>query len=137
MAYVDFISDLHNSTKRDYVKRVLEHPKAESPSGYEIRKDYWDGERRYGYGGYNTMAGGVLSPENCRPLQVEERGSSIGRWLRKGSLLYEFNSGHPGAKVAGLDISTYAVENAKEEVRKNIKSEMQRIFHTKTNHSTL
>ena len=35
----------------------------------------------------------------------------------KGFLLYEFTQVVPGVKVAGLDISAYAIENAKEEVR--------------------
>ena len=53
MQEIDFITQLHTSTKRDYVQRVVEHDKAECATvakqwGY----DYWDGERQYGYGGY-------------------------------------------------------------------------------------
>ena len=35
----------------------------------------------------------------------------------KAFLLYEFTQVVPGAKVVGLDLSSYAIENAKEEVR--------------------
>ena len=35
----------------------------------------------------------------------------------KGYLLYEFTQAVPGVEVAGLDISEYAIENAKEEVK--------------------
>ena len=30
MAYIDFISQVHKSTKRDYLKRVNDYPKAEA-----------------------------------------------------------------------------------------------------------
>ena len=53
MAYLDFLSSLHKATKRDYIGRVNEYPKAEAikkakPYGF----DYWDGDRKFGYGGY-------------------------------------------------------------------------------------
>ena len=53
MAYVDFVGRLHTATKRDYVQRVVEHDKAECAEvAIRFGEDYWDGERRYGYGGY-------------------------------------------------------------------------------------
>jgi protein-L-isoaspartate(D-aspartate) O-methyltransferase len=35
----------------------------------------------------------------------------------KGFLLHEFTTLLPGVEVAGIDISQYAIENAKEEVK--------------------
>ena len=53
MAYVDFISKLSKATKRDYVQRVVENDKAECAIvAKQYGKDYWDGDRKYGYGGY-------------------------------------------------------------------------------------
>jgi hypothetical protein len=53
MAYVDFINKLHKSTKRDYLKRVTDHDKAAvAEIACRFDKDYWDGERHLGYGGY-------------------------------------------------------------------------------------
>ncbi|MBO6837981.1 MAG: SAM-dependent methyltransferase, partial [Alphaproteobacteria bacterium] len=50
---IDFVSALHNSTKRDYVQRVVEFDKAECATvAKQFGRDYWDGERQYGYGGY-------------------------------------------------------------------------------------
>ncbi len=60
MPYVDFISAVHKSTKRDYLGRVNdpEYPKAKAA---ELAKkwgyDYWDGDRRINYGGYRYMPG--------------------------------------------------------------------------------
>ena len=54
MAYVDFIMKLHKSSKRNYVERVVSYDKAECAEvAIQYGKDYWDGERQYGYGGYN------------------------------------------------------------------------------------
>ena len=53
MAYVDFTMKLHAGTKRDYVERVVKHDKAEyAEVATQYGKDYWDGDRKYGYGGY-------------------------------------------------------------------------------------
>ena len=53
MAYVDFLTPIHTATKRDYVGRVTEFPKAEAAkTAKQWGYDYWDGDRHYGYGGY-------------------------------------------------------------------------------------
>ena len=54
MAYVDFVGRLHTATTRDYIQRVVQHDKAECAEvAGRFEKDYWDGERRYGFGGYH------------------------------------------------------------------------------------
>src|SRR6058998_3062377 len=53
MAHLDFISRIHKSTKRDYVQRVVEFDKAACAQiSKQFGKDYFDGDRQYGYGGY-------------------------------------------------------------------------------------
>ena len=53
MAVINFLQEMHSNTKRDYIKRVVEHNKAEcSKIAKKFDYDYWDGERKYGYGGY-------------------------------------------------------------------------------------
>ena len=53
MACVDFLGQLHNRTKRDYVARVVQYDKAACAEvAKKYGQDYWDGERQYGYGGY-------------------------------------------------------------------------------------
>jgi protein-L-isoaspartate(D-aspartate) O-methyltransferase len=52
MPYTDFISVLHKKTTRDYLGRVNEFPKAEAAKlARQFGKDYWDGDRKVGYGG--------------------------------------------------------------------------------------
>lgn len=119
MAHVDFLAALHKSTKRDYLFRVLQHDKAECARvAKSFGKDYWDGDRRYGYGGYHydgrwkPVAEALIAHYG---LKSGDRVLDIG--CGKGFLLYEMKLALPGLDVAGLDISEYALQNAKEEVK--------------------
>jgi len=123
MAYIDFLSPLHKSTKRDYLARMNEYPKA---SAIEIAKqygyDYWDGDRKLGYGGYKYDGRWKVVAENMIKhygLQPGDKLLDVG--CGKAFLLYEFKQIIPELEVAGIDISEYAIENAKEEVKPFIK----------------
>ena len=54
MSHIDFIQNIHTKTKRDYVgERVLGQDKgACAKVAKQYDKNYWDGDRKYGYGGY-------------------------------------------------------------------------------------
>ncbi len=119
MAYVDFISPLHKSTTRDYQARVSKHDKAQCAEvALKFGRDYWDGDRKYGYGGFrydgrwrpvaDQMVQHYRLPDDARILDVG---------CGKAFLLYELTQALPDAQVAGIDISQYGVENAKEEVK--------------------
>lgn len=123
MAYVDFVMKLHKQTKRDYVERVLQHDKAACAEvALQFGKDYWDGDRKYGYGGYRydgrwrPVAEAMV---NFYQLKPGDKILDVG--CGKGFLLYEFTQALPGVEVAGIDISQYAIENAKEEVKPFLK----------------
>ncbi len=119
MAYVDFIGRLHTATKRDYLERVTAHDKAECAEvAGKFDRDYWDGDRRFGFGGYNYDGRWLKVAE----AMAEHYGLKPGARILdvgcgKGFLLYEFTRVIEGADVQGIDISTYALEHAKEEVR--------------------
>lgn len=119
MAYLDFISQVHNKTKRDYVQRVVEHDKAECAEvAIQYGKDYWDGDRKYGFGGYHydgrwrAVAESIVKHYGIKPgARILDVGCG------KGFLLYEFTQIVPEVEVTGIDISRYALENAKEEIK--------------------
>jgi ubiquinone/menaquinone biosynthesis C-methylase UbiE len=119
MAYVDFITRIHTATKRDYLKRVMDHDKAVSSEiACQFGKDYWDGERHLGYGGYRydgrwrSVAEGMAKHYQLKP---GDRVLDVG--CGKAFLLYDFTQALPGIEVAGIDVSQYAIENAKQEVK--------------------
>jgi len=122
MAYIDFLSALHKSTARDYLARVNDpdFPKARAA---ELAKkfdfDYWDGDRRINYGGYKYMAG--RWEKVARPM-IEHYGLKPGDKVLdvgcgKGFLLHDFIKVLPGIEVTGIDVSSYAIANSKEDVR--------------------
>jgi protein-L-isoaspartate(D-aspartate) O-methyltransferase len=119
MAYIDFIGKLHTSTKRNYVQRVVDHDKAECAEvAIQYGKEYWDGDRRYGYGGMRYDGRWRPVAEEIAKhygLKAGDRILDVG--CGKGYLLYEFTQAVPGVTVAGLDISAYGIEDAKDEVR--------------------
>ncbi len=122
MALVEFVTPLHTRTARDYLGRVNAYDKAESAMvAKQWGRDYWDGERRYGYGGYRYDGRWLPVAKAMAEhygLKAGDRVLDVG--CGKGFLLYEFTRAVPGIEIAGLDISTYALENAKEEVRPNL-----------------
>ncbi len=119
MPYVDFISVLHKRTKRDYLARVNEFPKAEAAKlARQFGKDYWDGDRKVGYGGMRYDGRWrVVAEAMARHYGIQPGHRILDVGCGKGFLLYDFTQVVPGVEVVGLDVSSYAIENAKEEVR--------------------
>lgn len=122
MAYIDFVSELHKSTKRDYIGRVVSDNKAEcAVVAKRYGYDYWDGDRKYGYGGYHydgrwkSVAERIVRHYNLKPGQ-----SVLDVGCGKAYLLYEISKLVPNLIVKGIDISQYALQNAKEEIKDNL-----------------
>ncbi len=121
MAYIDFISRIHKSTKRNYLEeRVIHCDKAQCARiAKKFGVEYWDGERKYGYGGYRYDGRWrALAEDLARHYLIKEGDRVLDVGCGKGYLLYEFTQAVPGVEVAGLDISTYAISHAKEEIKR-------------------
>lgn len=115
---VEIITPLHTRTARDYVRRMVDEKVHCSTVAREYGADYWDGDRRYGYGGYRydgrwkPVAQRLVEmcglPENARILDVG---------CGKAHLLYELKRLLPEGQVAGFDISAYGIEHSMDEIR--------------------
>ncbi|MFZ5354281.1 MAG: class I SAM-dependent methyltransferase [Bacillota bacterium] len=119
MPYIDFITKLHKRTIRDYIGRVVSDDKAEcAVIAKKFGKDYWDGDRKYGYGGYKYDGRWrVVAEEMVQHYDLKPGNRVLDIGCGKGFLLYELMQVVPGLEVFGLDISEYAIENSKEEIR--------------------
>ncbi len=84
----------------------------------EYEFDYWDGDRRYGYGGYKydgrwkVVAEQLIGIYNLKP---KARILDVG--CGKGHLLYEFKQLLPDAEICGFDISRHGITDAHEAIR--------------------
>tara|TARA_B100001057_G_C22866157_1_gene956557 strand:- start:5346 stop:6017 length:672 start_codon:yes stop_codon:yes gene_type:complete len=125
MRKIDLLSSLHNKTKRDYLARVndKDFPKYKAA---EIAKkwdyDYWDGDRRINYGGYKYMPGrwADVAKKFISTYNLTNNSKILDIGCGKGFLLYEISLLLPGINIYGIDISDYAILNAKEEIKENL-----------------
>lgn len=119
MAYIDFIQKIHGGTKRNYLQRVTDFDKAATATiSKQFGRDYFDGDRQYGYGGYRYDGRWVQLARDLAAhygLKAGDRVLDVG--CAKGFLAYDFTQVVPGLEVAGVDVSAYAIEHAKEEVK--------------------
>ena len=51
------VTSLHQATKRDYLARMQDDKVHCMTKAKEYGFDYWDGDRRFGYGGYKYLPG--------------------------------------------------------------------------------
>ena len=117
-----FFAAMHGSTRRDYLARMMDDKIRcmEVARCYDQR--FFDGERRYGFGGYRYDGRWLPFAEKLAlhfDLNPDSRVLEAG--CGKGYLLYEFTRALPACSVAGFDVSEYAIANAKEEIRGQVR----------------
>jgi SAM-dependent methyltransferase len=127
MAYIDFLSAVHKSTTRDYLARVNdpEYPKAKAAKlAKKWDFDYWDGDRRINYGGYRYMPGrwSKVAQAMADHYGIKPGDKILDVGSGKGFLLYDFTLVVPGVEVYGIDVSQYAIDNSKEEIRDRLQN---------------
>ena len=119
---LDFISFNHKSTKRDYLARVNDpdYPKHLAASlAKKFDFDYWDGDRRICYGGYKYIEGwwAKVAKKLIDHYELPPKSKILDIGCGKGFLLFDILKILPNAEVFGIDISKYAIKNAKEEIK--------------------
>ncbi len=119
MAYLEFLQDVHARTRRDYLARVLAGNKAEFAAvAKKFSVEYWDGDRNTGYGGYHYDGRwGAVARRLGEHYGLRPGDSVLDVGCGKGFLLYELMRSLPGVRIAGLDVSGYALEHAKPELK--------------------
>jgi len=103
-------------------KRPIAQREQAVPLQWEIAKkfdrEYFDGDRTQGYGGYRYDGRWVAIAQRIQEFYgLTNRDSILDIGCAKGFLLHDFQQVIPGVKLAGLDISNYAIENAMESVK--------------------
>lgn len=83
-------------------------------------KNYWDGKRYYGYGGYRYIEGKLepIATKLIKKFKLNEKSKVLEIGCGKGYLLHEIKKKLPKINIIGQDISSYALKNSKMEIRK-------------------
>ena len=110
----NFVTPLHQATKRDYLARMVDDKIECMKIAKQYGEDYWDGDRRYGYGGYKYMPSRWKSVAEAL-IQTYKLGPGskvLDVGCGKGFLLHEMLLLEPKLQVTGFDISAHGISCA-------------------------
>ena len=119
---VNIVTKLHTATKRDYVQRMLNEKIKCMKIAKKYGKDFWDGKRKYGYGGYKYIPGRwkPVAEKLIKTYKLDSKSKILDVGCGKGFLLHEMKLLEPGIEINGFDISDYAIKNSHKNVKSNI-----------------
>lgn len=117
----DLLFDYHKNSHRDYLSRVnnVYMPKyvaAQKAKTYGF--EYWDGDRSINYGGYFYREGywDSFACKLINTYRLNSQSKILEVGCGKGFLLFDIIKHCPGIDVVGLDISSYAIGKAPNQV---------------------
>ncbi|TGN07987.1 class I SAM-dependent methyltransferase [Leptospira ilyithenensis] len=115
----NIVTPLHKATARDYLARMQDNKVECMLKAKEYGFDYWDGDRRFGYGGYKYIPGRwkPVAEALIKDYSLGPGSKVLDIGCGKGFLLYEMLLIEPGLKIVGFDSSDYGLTHAKEEVK--------------------
>lgn len=118
MAEVNLM-DLYPRSKRPIDERASLITEEHRRGACEFGRDFFDGDRLFGYGGYRyDPRFWQATVRRFRDYyQLAEDASVLDVGCGKGFMLHDFKELMPRLTVAGLDISSYAIDHAIDTVR--------------------
>ena len=119
---LNIVTPLHQQTRRDYLARMVDDKVKCMHIAKQYGADYWDGDRRYGYGGYKYMPG-RWKPVAEALIQTYKLGPGskvLDVGCGKGFLLHEMLLLEPELQVCGFDISPHGISCAGELVKPHL-----------------
>ena len=119
---LNIVTPLHQMTKRDYVARMMDDKVHCMLKAKEYEADYWDGDRRYGYGGYRYMPGrwAPVAQALIERYGLKDGDKVLDVGCGKAYLLHEMKLILPGLNVTGFDVSEHGLADAKDEIRSDL-----------------
>ena len=117
------VTSLHQSTKRDYLGRMNDSKAEAMVIAKKYGAEYWDGDRKYGYGGYKYMPGRW---EPVARKLIESYGLKSGSKVLdvgcgKSFLLYEMQRLQSGLELVGVDISQSGIDGRHPELKADLR----------------
>lgn len=117
----NIVNQLHRRTARDYLARMADEKVRCSEVARRFDRDYWDGDRRFGYGGYKYDGRwSVVAQELVKTYSLPANARILDVGCGRGFLLHEFQRLLPNCTITGFDVSEYGLATAKDEVRPHL-----------------
>jgi ubiquinone/menaquinone biosynthesis C-methylase UbiE len=106
-------------TKRDIKQRGAEKTSEDRELARKFEKDFFDGDRRNGYGGfsYNSRFWQPVVPDFKKQYNLTQDSKVLDVGCAKGFMMHDFSEMIPGIEVQGIDVSKYAIENCMPSVK--------------------
>lgn len=106
-------------TKRDIKQRGAEKTSEDRELARKFEKDFFDGDRRNGYGGfsYNSRFWQPVVPDFKKQYNLTKDSKVLDVGCAKGFMMHDFSEMIPGIEVQGIDVSKYAIENCMPSVK--------------------
>ena len=119
---IDLLSK-YPKQKRDVLKRGEAKTLEQQELARKFNKDFFDGDRNNGYGGYyyNERFWINVVPDFIKFYNLKDGDKILDIGCGKGFMLYDFKKANSNFEVQGIDISEYAIKNAKPEVKDYLK----------------
>lgn len=118
---LDIVTPLHRRTTRSYIDRMVDDKVHCMLKAKEYEFDYWDGDRRYGYGGYRYDGRWKAVAEKLiATYQLGANAKILDVGCGKAHLLYELHQLLPDAELAGFDVSRHGLADAPEAIRDHL-----------------
>ena len=119
---LNLVTPLHTMTKRNYIDRMIDDKVHCMLKAKEYEFDYWDGDRRYGYGGYKYIDDrwSKVAQQLIEIYDLKFDAKILDVGCGKAFLLYELKQLLPDAEIVGFDISKHGLADAKEEIGDNL-----------------
>lgn len=112
----------HLRTKRNYISRMLNSKVDCMIEAKKYGKNYWDGPRKYGYGGYKFIKGRwtKVAKKIIKKFKLNNKSKILDVGCGKAFILYEIKKMLPDIKVVGFDISRHGIRNAPRDIQKHL-----------------
>lgn len=104
--------------KRNLEERSNTKTEEDRAIARKFEYEFFDGDRRHGYGGfsYQERFWSPVVPDFVSRYSLKPGSKILDVGCAKGFMLHDFKRLVPGIEVAGIDVSNYAISNAKPEV---------------------
>jgi SAM-dependent methyltransferase len=117
-------------TKRNLEERLASKTEADRAIARQFGKDFFDGDRNHGYGGFKYMSRfwQPVIPTFQQYWHLDHLSSVLDVGCAKGFMLHDLAELIPGITVKGIDISQYAIDNAIDDMKPHVQVADARIL---------